>query len=98
MDSKKSQEKKSQAIALSYNPGEEAPTIVATGTGALADRIIEKATENNVPVHRDDKLAETLSKLQIGDLIPKELYGVVAEILVFVDTLDKIKGKMKHDK
>ena len=63
------------------------------GRGALADRIIEKAKDSNIPVHRDDKLADTLSKLEIGDMIPPELYSAVAEILVFVDSMDKIKAK-----
>ena len=58
-------------------------------------KIIEQAKQADVPVHRDDKLANTLSKLQIGDMIPPELYEVVAEILVFVDGMDKIKAKVK---
>ena len=63
----------------------------------MAERIIEKAQEADVPVHRDDKLADTLSRLDIGDMIPPELYEVVAEILVFIDAVDKIKAKMdKH--
>lgn len=84
-----------QAIALEYNPAEEAPKVIATGKGALAERILERAKEANVPVHRDDKLANTLSRLEIGDMIPPELYEVVAEILVFVDAMDKIKGKVR---
>ena len=87
-----------QAIALSYDPEEEAPKVIASGRGILAERIIEKAQEVDVPVHRDDKLADTLSRLEIGDMIPPELYEVVAEILVFVDAMDKLKGKMKKGK
>lgn len=86
--------KKKQAIALQYNPGDEAPTIVASGMGIVADKIIEKAKEGDVPLYEDSKLANTLSKLEIGDMIPPELYGVVAEILVFVDNLDRLKGKI----
>ena len=86
--------KPKQAIALEYNPEEEAPRIIASGRGALAERIIEKAKEADVPVHRDDKLADTLSRLEIGDMIPPELYEVVAEILIFVDSMDRIKAKM----
>lgn len=92
------QEKKQkvkQAIALEFNPDEEAPKVIATGRGALAERILEKAKEANVPIHEDAKLADTLSRLEIGDMIPPELYEIVAEILVFVDAMDKIKGKMK---
>lgn len=83
------------AVALRYNPGEEAPKIVATGKGAVAERILDKAKESNVPVYEDSKLAKTLSKLEIGEMIPPELYGVVAEILVFVDNMDKIKSKIQ---
>lgn len=88
-------EKPKQAIALSYDPEDAAPRVVASGRGALAERIIEKAMESDVPVHEDSRLADTLSRLEIGDAIPPELYEAVAEILVFVDAMDKIKAKMK---
>lgn len=84
------------AVAIEYDPSEEAPKIIASGRGYLAEKIIEKAKEEDVPLHKDDKLAGTLSKLEIGDMIPPELYGVVAEILLFVDKVDKIKGKIKN--
>lgn len=90
------EEKKKTAVALRYMPGDEAPEIVASGKGALAERIIDKAKESDVPLYEDNKLADTLSKLDIGDMIPPELYGVVAEILVFVDSMDKIKSKIKR--
>ena len=91
--------KRKQAIALSYDPEEDAPNVIASGTGLVAEKIIEKAKESDIPVHKDDKLANTLSKLEIGDMIPPERYEVVAAILVFVDRMDKIKEKMaKHGK
>lgn len=83
-----------QAVAIEYDPSDMAPKIVATGKGAVAERIIEKAKETSVPVHEDEKLAGTLSKLDIGEYIPPELYEVVAEILVFVDKMEKIRSKM----
>ncbi|MBO6239930.1 MAG: EscU/YscU/HrcU family type III secretion system export apparatus switch protein [Butyrivibrio sp.] len=87
-------EKPKTAVALSYDPNEDgAPKVIASGKGVLAEKIIEQAKENKIPVHEDDKLAETLSKLEIGEMIPPELYEVVAEILVFVDAMDKIKAK-----
>lgn len=64
----------------------------------MADKIIEKAKENTIPIHEDEKLANTLSKLEIGDAIPPELYEVVAEVLVFVDSMDKIKGKLSGNR
>lgn len=91
-------DKPKQAIALSYDPNEEAPRVLASGKGALAERIIDRAKDAKIPVHRDDSLAETLSRLEIGDMIPPELYEVVAEIIVFVDAMDKIKAKMDGKK
>lgn len=88
-------EKLKQAVALEYNPDDAAPRVIASGRGALAERIIEKAEESDVPIHRDGKLADTLSRLDIGEMIPPELYEVVAEILVFVDSMDKLKGKVR---
>ena len=61
----------------------------------FAEILAEKGKEAGVPVHKDDKLASTLSKLEIGDMIPPELYEVVAEILIFVDAMDIIQAKMK---
>lgn len=89
-------DKEKTAVAISYEPGEAAPKILAAGKGALAEKIIEKAKENEVPFYQDDKLAATLSKLEIGDTIPPELYEVVAEILVFVDDMDRMKGKLNN--
>ena len=89
------EEKPKTAVAIAYNPGDAAPKILATGKGHIAEKIIEKAKESDVPIHRDDKLADTLSRLEIGEMIPPELYEVVAEILIFVDSMDKLKSKMK---
>ena len=86
--------KPKQAIALEYDPSQDAPKVVASGRGLLAERILKKAKEANVPIHKDTKLADTLSRLEIGEMIPPELYEVVAEILVFVDAMDKIKSKV----
>lgn len=86
--------KRKQAIALEYDPSDYAPRVIATGQGKVAEKILEIAKESKVPVHKDEKLAKTLAQLEVGDAIPPELYEVVAEILVFVDAMDKIKGKM----
>ena len=83
------------AVALAYDTEDAAPKVVASGFGQVAERIIEKAKDSDVPVHEDGKLADTLSKLEIGELIPPELYEVVAEVLVFVDKLERIKAKVE---
>ena len=89
------EQKRKVSVALEYVPGEEAPKIIASGKGVLAEKIIERAKEADVPVYEDSKLANTLSKLEIGDMIPPELYSVVAEILVFVDDMDRLRRKKK---
>ena len=89
------QEKKT-AVALEYETGEKAPKVVASGRGYLADKIVEVAKESDVPVHKDAKLARSLSVLDIGEYIPPELYSVVAEALVFVDNMDRIQEKIKR--
>ena len=99
MEQQKQNQKPRTAVALSYEPNEDAPKVIASGKGYLADRIIERAKEADIPLHKDEKLASTLSKLEIGDMIPPELYEVVAEILVFVDQMDRMKSKvgMTHE-
>ena len=89
------EQKRKVYVAVEYVPGEEAPKIIASGKGVLAEKIIERAKEADVPVYEDSKLANTLSKLEIGDMIPPELYSVVAEILVFVDDMDRLRSKVK---
>lgn len=83
-----------QAIALSYDVKDGAPKVIAAGQGYLAERIIKKAKESDVPLHQDEKLAGSLMKLEIGELIPPELYEIVAEILVFVGSMEKLKEKI----
>lgn len=82
-----------EVAALKYDVGEDrAPKIVALAKGEAAEKIIEKAKESNVPVYENAELAHTLSSLSIGDEIPAELYEVVAEILVFVSSMDREFG------
>lgn len=82
--------KRKTATAISYDPKvDTAPTIKATGEGMVADKIIEKAQEYDVPVVEDKALAESLAVLALGDMIPQELYEVVAQILLFVAKIDQ---------
>lgn len=78
------------ATALSFDPeNDSAPTIKAVGQGHMAKRIIETAKENDIPVVKDDMLAESLAALNIGQSIPPELYEVVARLLIFISKIDK---------
>ena len=73
------------AAALEYdNRKDAAPKVIAKGRGAIAERIIELARKNNVPIKSDPALIQILSKLDIDEQIPIELYRAVAEILAFV--------------
>lgn len=86
--------KRKKAVAIKYEPGAEAPEVIAKGKGIIAEKILEKAEEKALPVYKDEQLVEALTKLDIGDSIPPELYTVVAEILVFVTDLDKMQDKV----
>lgn len=81
-----------KAAALSYDIGDMAPRVIALGKGEIAQRIIETAKDNNVPVFENSGLVDALLQLEIGDQIPPELYGVVAEILVFISDIDRLRG------
>ncbi|MFD2116847.1 EscU/YscU/HrcU family type III secretion system export apparatus switch protein [Paenibacillus yanchengensis] len=81
---------KRKAVALKYDPTQEkAPTIAAKGQGVLADRIIELANEHKIPIQQDASLIEVLSKLDVEQEIPPELFTIVAEILSFVYRADQ---------
>ena len=69
------------AVALKYNPDlNYAPVIVAAGLGHLAQKIVNIADENGVPVYRDDSAAALLVMLNSGDKVPPQLYSVIAAI------------------
>jgi flagellar biosynthetic protein FlhB len=73
------------AVALSYDPQKGAPRVLALGAGAIAARIRERATEARVPMVEDVPLARALySSCKVGQEIPAELYGAVAQVLAFV--------------
>lgn len=80
------------ATALSFDPEKDtAPTIKAVGKGYLAAKIIETAKEHDIPVVKDDALAESLAAMNLGQTIPPELYEVVARLLIFISKIDKPK-------
>ncbi|MCU8073636.1 EscU/YscU/HrcU family type III secretion system export apparatus switch protein [Shewanella sp. SM29] len=76
-----------QAVALSYD-GRNAPKIVATGEGLIAEEIIALAKANGVYIHQDPHLSHFLQLLELGEKIPKELYLLIAELIAFVYMLD----------
>ncbi|KHE69306.1 EscU/YscU/HrcU family type III secretion system export apparatus switch protein [Halobacillus sp. BBL2006] len=82
--------KSKEAIALSYQSEKgSAPRVSATGKGYVAENILKKATEHNIPIQQDESLIELLSELNINDQIPEELYHVVAEVFAFIYKSDQ---------
>ena len=81
--------KQRKAAALKYEEKYDAPIVTAAGIGFIADKIIETAKENEVPIVYNEELASLLNNVNVGDEIPEELYNVVAEVIAFVMSLDK---------
>jgi type III secretion protein U len=81
------------AVAIEYEPEKEpAPRIVVMGKEAIADTIIRLAQEYGIPIMRNVTLAQTLfEKGKISDYIPEETYQAVAEILRWLEGIEKIE-------
>lgn len=72
-------------MALAYDPGEDqAPRVVATGRGYVAEAILQIAFASGVKVREDADLAEILAAVDIDSMIPVEAFAAVAEILSYV--------------
>lgn len=95
MPNKKEEHKVRKAVALSYTEDMVAPIVVASGTGKVAENIINEAEKNKVPVYEEPKLATILAELELGAAIPPELYEAVARILIFVGDMDDLYAKTK---
>lgn len=86
-------QKSRKAAALRYKAGDDnAPRVTAKGTGLIAEKIVEMARKCGVPVKEDPDLIEVLSRLDLNEEIPPELYVVVAELLAFVYRMNGKKG------
>ena len=94
-DVEKSLEKRKKAVALRYDVEDAAPTVLAKGAGTLAEKIIEKGEEEDIKIYEDALLVEDLTQLELGEQIPPELYTAVAQVLVFINELDKKHGDIK---
>jgi flagellar biosynthesis protein len=78
-----------KAVALKYKPGQEN---TPKGIGSVAEKIIDIARKQGIPVKDDPDLVEVLSRLDLDEEIPPELYVIVAELLAFVYSLNRKKG------
>lgn len=83
------------AAAVRYDPSSDhAPQVVAAGSGEQARRLLELAAEHGLPVRSDPLLAEALAQLASGDHIPEQLFGAVAEALLWAWQADQQAGKL----
>jgi len=86
------------AVALQYPEDADAPFIAASAKGKLAEKIIQIAEENNVPVVENDMLANVLSVQDIGASIPEETWHIVAEIFAFIIRTEEKDEKFYQDR
>lgn len=82
-DGKKVNKDTLRVAALKYDKDvNSAPKVVAAGTGFTAQRILQVAMENGIAIYHDDSAATLLSKLEVGQEIPPELYQIVVDIYI----------------
>lgn len=88
-----------EAVALTYNPNQaDAPKVIAKGKGQIAEKILERAEANHIPIQKDPSLVQLLGQLDLNESIPEELYQAVAEVFAFIYQLDQLYEKTKIDK
>jgi len=85
---------KQQAVALSYQQQDQnAPKVIAKGSGFIAERIVATAKQNSVPVYKNKTLVSMLMAVELDREIPPELFQVVAEVLAYIYRIDQRIGR-----
>jgi flagellar biosynthesis protein len=88
-------EDRKKAVALRYDSDKDrAPVVVAKGVGELAERIVELARKENIPILEDKHLIEALLRIEVFEEIPPVLYEAVAKVLVFVQEARKRSSRL----
>lgn len=73
-----------RAVALKYDINKNnAPIVIASGAGYIANKVVEIAEENGIPVYKDDSLSILLSQLDVGSEIPNELFKSIVDIYIY---------------
>lgn len=86
-----------EAIALTYDQTtSSAPKVVAKGKGKIAENILDKAREHDIPIQEDSSLVEILGKLDMDESIPEELYKAVSEVFAYIYQVDREHGLRKR--
>ena len=74
---------KKSAVSLEYGKN-ETPLVTAKGRDEIAEMIIEEARKHGIQIAKDPKLVAMLSRLEIDDEIPEELYTAVSVVLAWI--------------
>lgn len=87
-----------RAVALKYDSNKNnAPVVIASGLGFIAQKVVEIAEESGVPVYRDDSLSVLLSQLDIGTEIPEELFSSIVDIYIYFLNFKMPKDEVKYE-
>ncbi len=79
-----------KAVALKYeNQRTSAPKVIAKGKGAIAQKIVEKADEYEIPIFQNETLANSLMEIELDEQIPPRLYKAIAEVFVWLMKSEK---------
>ena len=87
-----------KAVALRYDTKGMAPKVIAVGAGEIAEKILELALVENIPVHKNDSLVDILCKLKVNQDIPSETFKVVAGIFAFLFKTDALWRQKQIEK
>lgn len=91
-------DKSKHAVALKYDANKNnAPVVIASGSGYIADKVVEMAEESGVPVYRDDSLSILLSQLDIGSEIPEELFSSIVDIYIYFLNFKIPKNEVQNE-
>jgi flagellar biosynthesis protein len=78
------------AAVLRYEDSQKAvPSVIAQGSGKMAQKIMEMAKKNQIDIQEDESLISTLLNVDLGESIPPQLYAVMAEVLILLEELDR---------
>jgi flagellar biosynthesis protein len=88
-----------KAVALKYTcKVDRAPKVAAKGSGIVAEKIIELAKKHKIPIREDPALVQILSQLDFNQEIPPAVYGIVAEILAFIYSMNNRYGTARAER
>jgi flagellar biosynthesis protein len=79
------------AVALAYNTNQTMPSVIAKGSGLVAEAIISRAKESGVFVHESKELVSLLMQVDLDQQVPPALYRAVAELLAWLYRIENMQ-------